>query len=124
MPLLLGRNEDNEIIGKLGGIDLRDQRRLRHSQMTLNSLWRWRVAGIASDILSDYPRDVELLREALPPRCSVRDWELLYSTRRSGMSMHTFFRQVHHFLHCRDLCQNACRKSLRRVLVQTAIAVK
>ncbi|KAJ1476227.1 TLD-domain-containing protein, partial [Baffinella frigidus] len=24
----------------------------------------------------------------------VRDWELLYSTKRSGMSMHTFFRQV------------------------------
>lgn len=40
------------------------------------------------------PRDLLRIHAALPPRCGMRDWELLYSTRRSGLSINTFFRQV------------------------------
>ena len=51
------------------------------------------MCGIVSDILS-YPDDIFKIRDAMPRRCSLRDWELLYSTKRHGLSMSTFFRQV------------------------------
>ena len=39
------------------------------------------------------------LREALPPRCALRDWKLLYSTTRHGLSINTLLRRV---AGCRD----------------------
>jgi hypothetical protein len=50
--------------------------------------------GVASDVLTAGPEDLENIRSALPLRCAMHDWELLYSTRRSGLSMNTFFRSV------------------------------
>ena len=35
------------------------------------------ACGVVSDILS-YPEDVLKIRDAMPKRCSVREWELLY----------------------------------------------
>jgi hypothetical protein len=52
------------------------------------------LVGVASDVLGAGPEDLENIRSALPPRCAMYDWELLYSTRRSGLSMNTFFRHV------------------------------
>ena len=51
------------------------------------------LCGITSDILA-YPDEILRIREACPVRCGLRDWELLYSTKRHGLSMNTFFRQV------------------------------
>uniref|UniRef100_A0A7S4L149 TLDc domain-containing protein n=2 Tax=Guillardia theta TaxID=55529 RepID=A0A7S4L149_GUITH len=51
------------------------------------------MIGVCSDIIS-WPQDVFQLSESLPRRCSQCDWELLYSTKRNGLSMNTFFRLV------------------------------
>ena len=53
-----------------------------------------RVAQPARSVVLSWPRDVTLLWNELPGRCRDRDWVLLYSTLRDGISLATFFRKV------------------------------